>query len=124
MLQCFNRTCNGCLLFFSNAVNTFNKSYAGLFGLNDEDTDAEGKQGDQAKDEDSLGEDTAVEGFFQRWGWWHNVDAVSETLRISGDEVLQKSVVEFLNILSYRKDKNNWERESIRRATNKNGRTY
>ena len=51
------------------------------------------------------------------------MDAVSETLRISWDEVLQKSVVEFLNILSYRKDKNNWERESIRRATNKNGRT-
>lgn len=52
------------------------------------------------------------------------MDAVSETLRISWDEVLQKSVVEFLNILSYRKDKHNWEKESIRRANNINGRTY
>ena len=112
------------MLFFSNEVNSFNQQYAGLFGLNDKDTDEEGKQGDETEDEDSLGEDTAVEGFFQRWSWWHNVDAVSETLRISWDEVLAKSVVEFRNILSYRKEKNNWERESIRRATNKNGRTY
>ena len=52
------------------------------------------------------------------------MDAVSETLRISWDEVLAKSVVEFLNILAYRKDKHNWEKESIRRAANKNGRTY
>jgi len=52
------------------------------------------------------------------------VDAVSETLRISWDEVLAKSAVEFLNILAYRKDKHNWEKESIRRANNINGRTY
>lgn len=112
------------MLFFSEEVNTFNKSYAGLFGLDNEDTDEKEQQGDKGEAEDSTGENTAVEGFFQRWSWWYNVDAVSETLRISWDEVLQKSVVEFLNILSYRKDKNNWERESIRRATNKNGRTY
>ena len=112
------------MLFFSNEVNTFNKSYAGLFGLNDKDKDEKSKQGDETEDEGSGGEDTAVEGFFQRWSWWHNVDAVSETLRISWDEVLAKSVVEFLNILAYRKDKHNWEKESIRRANNINGRTY
>lgn len=40
---------------------------------------------------------------------------MSETLRISWDEVLQKSVVEFLNILAYRKDKNAWEKDSIKK---------
>lgn len=44
------------------------------------------------------------------------MDVVSETLRISWDEVLQKSVVEFLNILSYRKDKAAWEKDSIKKA--------
>lgn len=42
---------------------------------------------------------------------------MSETLRVSWDEVWQKSVVEFLNILSYRKDKSNWEKESIKKAS-------
>lgn len=45
------------------------------------------------------------------------MDAVSETLRISWDEVLQKSVVEFLNILAYRKDRTAWEKDSIKKAT-------
>ena len=106
------------MLFFSDAVNSFNKLYAGLFGLDDEDADMEGKgQGDEDEAEDSADQDSGVEGFFQRWSWFYNTDAVSETLRISWDEVLQKSVVEFLNILSYRKDKNNWEKESIKRAS-------
>ena len=47
------------------------------------------------------------------------MDAVSETLRISWDEVLQKSVVEFLNILAYRKDKGAWERDSIKKLSKK-----
>ena len=42
---------------------------------------------------------------------------MSETLRISWDEVWRKSIVEFLNILAYRKDRNNWEKESIRKAS-------
>lgn len=113
------------MLFFSEAINSFNKSYAGLFGIDEQDADTEsGDKGDEGEVEGGGDEAGAIEGFFQRWSWFYNVDIVSETLRISWDEVLQKSVVEFLNILSYRKDKNNWERDSIKKATNRNGRTY
>ena len=110
--------------FFSKEVNSFNQQYAGLFGLDDKDEDEEGGQGDETEAEGGGGEDGGIEGFFQRWNWFYNLDVVSDTLRISWDEVLQKSVVEFLNILSYRKDRNNWEKESIRRANNINGRDY
>jgi len=40
-----------------------------------------------------------------KWGWIANIDAVSETCRISWDDTVRLSAVEFLNILSYRKDK-------------------
>lgn len=106
------------MLFFSDEVKAFNKSYAGLFGLYDEDTDEKDKeQGSEDEDEGGGDEASGIEGFFQRWSWYYNIDIVSETLRISWDEVLQKSIVEFLNILSYRKDKNNWEKESIKKAS-------
>ena len=110
--------------FFSNEINSFNQLYAGLLGIKHKDKDEESGQGDEGEVEDSGDEDSATEGFFQRWSWFYSIDAVSETLRISWDEVLQKSVVEFLNILSYRKDKNNWQKESFKKANNINGRTY
>lgn len=106
------------MLFFSTAVSEFNKAYSGLFGLDDEDSDEKDKgRGDEDEDEGGSGEDSGVEGFFARWSWFYNVDVVSETLRISWDEVLQKSIVEFLNVLSYRKDKSNWERDSIKKLS-------
>ena len=51
--------------------------------------------------EDSGGGST----FAERWGWIANVDAVSETCRCSWDDVWQMKVIEFLNILSYRREK-------------------
>lgn len=48
------------------------------------------------------------------------MDVVSETLRISWDELLQKSVVEFLNILAYRKDKSAWQGDSIKKINKAN----
>jgi len=44
---------------------------------------------------------------------------VAETLRLSWDDVLRKSIVEFLNILAYRKDKGAWERDSIKKLSKK-----
>lgn len=104
------------MLFFSDEVNSFNKAYAGLFGLNDEDEDVQNEgQGDEEENEGGLDQASGVEGFFKRWGWFYDVDVVSETLRISWDDVLQKSIVEFLNVLSYRKDKTAWEKDSIKK---------
>jgi hypothetical protein len=45
---------------------------------------------------------------------------VSETLRITWDELLQKSVVEFLNVLAYRKDKGIWRENSIKKDNVRN----
>ena len=41
------------------------------------------------------------------------MDVVSETCRCSWDEVFRMTAIEFLNILSYRKDKSEKEREEI-----------
>lgn len=108
------------MLFFSAEVNSFNQLYAGLFGLNDEDADtkAEGQEG-EGEAEDGPDEVGGAEGFFQKWGWWHNLDVVAETLRISWDDVLGKSIVEFLNVLSYRRDKGVWEKDSIKKLSKK-----
>ena len=60
-------------------------------------------QGEEGGDDGSDPE--TGEAFRLKWGWIANVDAASETCRCSWDEVLRWSAVEFLNILSYRKDK-------------------
>lgn len=52
-------------------------------------------------------------GFADRWGWVSCVDAVSETMRTSWDAVLAMTAMEFLNVLSYRRDKKAAEKESI-----------
>ena len=41
------------------------------------------------------------------------MDAVSETCRCSWDDVFRMSAIEFLNILSYRKDKMEKEKADI-----------
>ena len=48
-----------------------------------------------------------------KWGWIANVDAVSETCRCSWDDVWRMTALEFLNILSYRKDKLEKQRRDI-----------
>lgn len=49
---------------------------------------------------------------------------MSEALRISWDEVLQKSVVEFLNVLAYIKDRNAWRQSSINNSNGKQWKNY
>lgn len=41
------------------------------------------------------------------------VDAVSEVTRLNWHEVLEMSVIEFLNINCYLRDKNNYEKEQM-----------
>ena len=60
------------------------------------------------------GEDSGTgETFGDKWGWIANVDAASETFRCSWDEVMRWTAIEFLNILSYRKDKIAKEKKDI-----------
>ena len=75
-----------------------------------------GGDGDQGQDQEGgdPGEDPGTgKDFGDKWGWIANVDAASETCRVSWDEVLRWSAVEFLNILSYRKDKLDKEKREI-----------
>ena len=49
------------------------------------------------------------------FSWIGLVDVVSETLRISWHEVYHISVIEFLNVAAYRKEKNRKEKEALER---------
>ena len=76
------------------------------------------KGGNEDQEQGDEGEDPAPdqgtgETFGDKWGWIANVDAASETCRCSWDEVMRWSAIEFLNILSYRKDKIAKEKEDI-----------
>lgn len=74
-----------------------------MAGEEDEEQDGEGKD---------IKEDSEGAGLFARkWGWIANVDAVAETLRCSWDAVWEMSVTEFLNILCYRRDKLEHEKQ-------------
>ena len=51
--------------------------------------------------------------FSRKWGWIANVDGVAETCRCSWDVVWDMPVQEFLNIICYRRDKNEHEKQEI-----------
>ena len=71
---------------------------------------------DQGQDQEGgdPGEDSGTgETFGDKWGWIANVDAASETYRCSWDDVMRWTAIEFLNILSYRKDKIAKEKKDI-----------
>ena len=75
-------------------------------------------RGNEDKGQDQEGGDTGEdsgtgETFGDKWGWIANVDAASETYRCSWDEVMRWTAIEFLNILSYRKDKIAKEKKDI-----------
>lgn len=40
-----------------------------------------------------------------RWGWIYHTQTVADTLHISWDQVFDKTIVEFFNVLAYTKDK-------------------
>lgn len=88
-------------------MGDFNRKYDGLFD----------KAGEEVSEEDedtteTEGEDTSpIKKFMKQWGWIYNVDNVAQTMRISWDDVFNKTVVEFFNVLAYTKDRNNIEKE-------------
>jgi hypothetical protein len=86
----------GLLAFFFEKIASFNNQYPTLFGKEDaeEPADGEGDPGDEP-----------VDPFTAKWGWIANVDAVSELTRTPWAEVWEMPVIEFLNMLAYRRDK-------------------
>jgi hypothetical protein len=47
-----------------------------------------------------------VSGFLEQWGWEYNIDLCAENDRVSWEHIYTKwNVIEFMNRLSYLKDK-------------------
>jgi hypothetical protein len=64
------------------------------------------------EEEDTEGDRPDDEGD-SKWGWVQCVDAVSDTCRCSWDAVWEMGIIEFFNILCYRKDKQEQEKRSL-----------
>ncbi len=70
-------------------------------------------QGQEEEDGDDGENQSTGDTFGDKWGWIANVDAASETCRCPWEEVMRWTAIEFLNILSYRKDKIAKEKKDI-----------
>lgn len=104
--------------FFSSSLSQFNKRYPNLFGIEDEEMDEEGKdEGGEGENSGDSGED-AENSFQSKWGWLASVDSVSETIREPWGVVFKMNIVEFLNILSYIKDKANEHKRQMQKYKN------
>ena len=102
------------MLFFSQETTKIHKAYSNLFGIDDEDLEAQDEdRRRETDDERSTRENEDTTGFSYKWGWIFNVDRVSETMRISWNEAFKMNIVEFLNILCYIKDKGEWEKKQM-----------
>ena len=78
-----------------------NDSYSELF-----EVPSSKEEGYTGSVEENTGGDT-------EYTWLQCIDIVSETLRISWHEVYRISVIEFLNILAYNKEKIRKEKEVL-----------
>lgn len=103
------------MLFFSKEISGLNKAYASLFGIEDEDDkDQEGNARDSDEDEGTEEDDSSVsDDYSRKWGWLAMVDTVSEITRLNWQEVFKLSVIEFLNIACYARDKAEHEKQQV-----------
>ncbi len=88
-------------------MSAFNQRYPNLFNTGHEDSSESGEEGGEGE---SDGDESA---FVRRWGWIANVDAVSELVRCPWNDVWEMNVMEFFNLLSYRKDKIEHDRNEL-----------
>ena len=100
--------------FFSESLSQINKEYSVLFGIEDEEGSEEGNGEGERDSEDNSGNT-----FADKWGWIYQVDTVSECVKASWDVVFRMNVIEFLNILSYNKDKKEEEKRQAQKLKNK-----
>jgi hypothetical protein len=88
------------LCFFFDSLQRLNKGFSGLFGIRDED-DADGSEDD----------------FTGRFGWIYNAKMVADFENISLDQAYELGVIQFLNDLSYLKEKDAHDQRLIKNAT-------
>ena len=74
---------------------------------------------DEGEDEDSDEEAEGNGGFAKKWIWIYYVDKVSEAMRIDWPSVFKLGVYEFLNVMSYVKDKADWEQQEAEKYKKK-----
>lgn len=94
--------------FFFQVIESINSGFPVLFKRGGEEAEGQGaEEGDGGEDRPSGG------SFEERWGWVANVDLVADTCRCKWDEVWKKTAIEFLNIISYRRDRDARDRAEI-----------
>lgn len=93
--------------------------------------DEEGDEKDKGRDdeeEDGRSEESNsyAAQYNKKWGWISTVDTVAKTLNTDWDTVFNKNVVEYLNVLSYARDKAEFEAYQQKEYMNKikNKRSY
>ena len=87
-------------------LSQFNDQYKGLFGTADKELDDEPKSAKTIEDE-----------FQDNFGWVYNAVQVAELERITLDEVYNLPVVQFLNNLSYLKQRSQVDEYQHRKRT-------
>lgn len=87
--------------FFYKAVASFLKNYRGLFG----------KGEDSGEEDEEKGPNSSDNGYTERWGWYISIERVAEIMRIPFNDVTDLGLIEFLNTMSYIKDKDAEERK-------------
>ena len=71
-------------------------------------------------EDDSYSSGGSGQQFMQRFGWHYQSELVSRYEGIKLDEAYQLPTIQYLNDLAYLKEKANYEREAIKKASAKN----
>lgn len=88
-----------------SALRELNQRYRGLFHSAVTEGDAE------SEDDTVEGvEKTEEEDYFSKWGWVITLDALSQGDHSKWEYYTNMNVIEFLNIVSFQKDKNAWQK--------------
>ncbi len=97
-------------------VASLNDNYPTIFGKEDKEGNSNDKGSDQeAGDEGSVEDDEKPTGFLAKWGFLYYLDKVAELRHETWDNILKKSIIEFLNCMAYLYDKSTWEQSEYRK---------
>lgn len=94
----------------------------------EEDGEEADPDGSEEDDGDGEGEDAWAKEFTQKWGWIDAAVRVKEIMGITLDDVFAVNIIYFLNILSYSRDKGEFEKRQMdnykKKLNNDGRRTY
>lgn len=79
-----------------------------------------GDGGIEESQDDNYASGGSGQQFMQRFGWHYQSELVSRYEGIKLDEAYQLPTIQYLNDLAYLKEKSNYEREAIKKASSKN----